>query len=79
MTKSDESFPPLRVFVLFCFHEALSCLEFYSTILWNAMQLVYMDKLPLYPIIGEQSEPLSRVFNDQPRDIYGDVRTYVQF
>ena len=29
-------------------------------------------------IIGERSEPLSRVFNDQPRDIYGGVRTYVQ-
>ena len=32
-------------------------------------------------IIGERSEPLSRVFNDQPRDIYiyGDVRPYVRF
>ena len=31
-------------------------------------------------LIGERSEPLSRVFNDQPRDIYiyGGVRTYVQ-
>ena len=30
-------------------------------------------------IIGERSEPLSRVFNDQPRDIYIDgVCTYVQ-
>ena len=29
-------------------------------------------------IIGERSEPLSRVFNDKPRDIYGGVRTYVQ-
>ena len=31
-------------------------------------------------IIGERSEPLSRVFNEQPRDIYGGVRTrtYVQ-
>ena len=30
-------------------------------------------------VIGERSEPLSRVFNDQPRDIYiGGVRTYVQ-
>ena len=29
-------------------------------------------------IIGERSEPLSRVFNDQPRDICGGVRTYVQ-
>ena len=29
-------------------------------------------------IIGERSEPLSRVFNGQPRDIYGGVRTYVQ-
>ena len=30
-------------------------------------------------IIGERSEPLSRVFNDQSRDIYiGGVRTYVQ-
>ena len=30
-------------------------------------------------IIGERSEPLSRVFNDKPRDIYIDgVRTYVQ-
>ena len=29
--------------------------------------------------MGERSEPLSRVFNDQPRDIYiGGVRTYVQ-
>ena len=29
--------------------------------------------------IGERSKPLSRVFNDQPRNIYGDVpiRTYV--
>ena len=29
-------------------------------------------------LIGERSEALSRVFNDQPRDIYGGVRTYVQ-
>ena len=31
-------------------------------------------------IIGERSEPLSRVFDDQLRDIYiyGDVRTYVR-
>ena len=29
-------------------------------------------------LVGERSEPLSRVFNDQPRDIYGGVRTYVQ-
>ena len=29
-------------------------------------------------IIGERSEPLSRVFNDKPRDIYGGVRTCVQ-
>ena len=30
-------------------------------------------------LIGERSEPLSRVFNDQPRDIYiGGVRPYVQ-
>ena len=30
-------------------------------------------------IIGKRSEPLSRVFNDQPRDIYMamSVRTYV--
>ena len=32
-------------------------------------------------IIGERSEPLSRVFNDQPRDIYVSmvvsIRTYV--
>ena len=28
--------------------------------------------------IGERSKPLSRVFNEQPRDIYGGVRTYVQ-
>ena len=33
----------------------------------------------LIQIIGERSEPLSRVFNDQPRDIYGGVRTYVRF
>ena len=32
-------------------------------------------------LIGERSEPLSRVFNDQPRDIYiyGGVRMYVHF
>ena len=29
-------------------------------------------------LIGERSEPLSRVFNEQPRDIYGGVHTYVQ-
>ena len=33
-------------------------------------------------LIGERSEPLSMVFNDQPRDIYiynmADVRPYVQ-
>ena len=32
----------------------------------------------IFLVIGERSEPLSRVFNDQPRDIYGGVRTYVQ-
>ena len=32
-------------------------------------------------LIGERSEPLSRVFNDKLRDIYvyGGVRTYVRF
>ena len=31
-------------------------------------------------VIGERSEPLSRVFNDQPCDIYyGGVRTHVRF
>ena len=31
-------------------------------------------------VIGERSEPLSRVvFNDQPRGIYGRIRTYVRF
>ena len=30
-------------------------------------------------IIGERSEPLSRVFNDQPSGIYGGIRTYVRF
>ena len=30
-------------------------------------------------LIGEGSEPLSRVFNDQPRGIYGGIRTYVRF
>ena len=30
-------------------------------------------------IFGERSEPLSRVFKDQPRDMYGDVGTYVRF
>ena len=32
--------------------------------------------------IGERNEPLSMVFNDQPRDIYiymADVRPYVRF
>ena len=29
-------------------------------------------------LVGERSEPLSRVFNEQPRDIYGGIRTYVQ-
>ena len=30
-------------------------------------------------VIGERSEQLSKVFNDQPRDIYiGGVRTHVQ-
>ena len=34
--------------------------------------------LGVHYIIGERREPLSRVFNDQPCDIYGGVRTYVQ-
>ena len=29
-------------------------------------------------IIGERSEPLSRVFNDQPRDIYMAMSPYVR-
>ena len=35
----------------------------------------------IFLVIGERSEPLSMVFNDQPRDIYiymADVRPYVQ-
>ena len=37
------------------------------------------EKFLHFYIIGEQSEPLSRVFHDQPRYIYGGVRTYVPF
>ena len=37
-----------------------------------------MQKKAAPNVIGERSEPLSRVFNDKPRDIYGGVRTYVQ-
>ena len=29
-------------------------------------------------IIGERSDPLSGVFNDQPRDIYMAMSTYVR-
>ena len=32
----------------------------------------------IFLVIGERSEPLSRVFNDKLRDIYGGVRTCVQ-
>ena len=38
----------------------------------------YYPRAQVSRVIGERSEPLSRVFNDQLRDIYGGVRTYVQ-
>ena len=40
---------------------------------------IYYPRAQVSRVIGERSEPLSREFNDQPRDIYIDgVRTYVQ-
>ena len=34
----------------------------------------------IFLVIGERSEPLSRVFNDQLRGIYySGIRTYVRF
>ena len=38
-----------------------------------------LETLKKRAIIGERSEPLSRVFNDQPSGIYGGIRTYVRF
>ena len=35
----------------------------------------YARSLSINIVIGERSEPLSRVFNDKPRDLYGGVRT----
>ena len=41
------------------------------------MSVVHTDIIIIIRFIGERSEPLSRVFSDKPRDIYGGVRTYV--
>ena len=46
------------------------------------ISIVLFLKTDIRIIIGERSEPLSMVFNDQPRDIYiymADVRPYVRF
>ena len=40
----------------------------------------HFSSIMILSIIGEGSEPLSMVFNDQPRDIYvADVRPHVRF
>ena len=43
---------------------------------------VVSGRLHFASLVGERSEPLSRVFNDQPRGIYiiiWEIRTYVCF
>ena len=41
---------------------------------------LYYPRAQASRVISERSEPLSTVFmnNNQPRDIYGGVRTYIQ-
>ena len=45
----------------------------------DTLRSVQLRIADIYIIIGEHSEPLSRVFNDQPSGIYmvESVRTYV--
>ena len=43
------------------------------------ISIISFLKTDICIIIGKRSEPLSRVFNDQPRGIYGGIRTYIRF
>ena len=66
-----------KLLLLFCLPLLrLLSINMYKTITRNDLARLGMGTIFL--VIGEGSEPLSRVFNDHPRDIYGGVRTYVQ-